>query len=65
LLKQNENLPARIVDRVEEVITLVRVKAQSQGLDPALVEGLWRQLIDWSIAREELVLGADPATKAE
>jgi isochorismate pyruvate lyase len=47
------------------VITLVRVKAQSQGLDPAVVEGLWRQLIDWSIAREELVLGADPATKAE
>ena len=33
--------------------------AIAQGLPPELVEKLWRRLIDWSIAREESVLGPD------
>jgi isochorismate pyruvate lyase len=52
-LKQHENLPARITDRVEEVVQNVRDKAAIGGLDPDLAETLWRQLIEWSIAREE------------
>lgn len=58
-LKPAENLPARIPDRVEEVVAHVRRKAETEGLDPALAETLWRVLIDWSIAREEVVL-SDP-----
>ncbi|GHC30431.1 MULTISPECIES: chorismate mutase [Gemmobacter] len=57
-LKPAEGLPARIDTRVEEVVAKVRARAEAEGLDPALVETLWRQMIDWSIAREEKVLGA-------
>jgi isochorismate pyruvate lyase len=52
ILKQNENLPARIASRVDEVIANVRDQAQANALDPALAETLWTQLIEWSIARE-------------
>ena len=49
--------PARIDARVEEVVANVRRAAEARGLDSALVEDLWRHLIDWSIAREEKHLG--------
>ncbi|ARU00006.1 isochorismate pyruvate lyase [Yoonia vestfoldensis] len=52
-------LPARITPRVEQVVSNVRDHAQAHGLSPDLVEMLWRQLIDWSIAREETRLGPD------
>ncbi|MDN5787969.1 chorismate mutase [Pseudorhodobacter sp.] len=52
-------LPARIDDRVEQVVQNVRRFAEIEGLDPTLAESLWRQVIDWSIAREEVTLGAD------
>lgn len=58
-LKPALGWPARIDDRVEEVVTRVRGHAQAAGLDPDLIEQLWRQLVDWSIAREEKVLGKD------
>ena len=58
-LKPGEGLPARIPDRVEEVVANVRARAGQSGLDPDLAEQLWRILIDWSIAREERVLGPD------
>ena len=59
VLKQQENLPARIEDRVEQVVARVRAKADLIGLDADLTEDLWRRLIDWSIAREERVLGRE------
>lgn len=58
-VKTGTNLPARIDERVEEVVTNVRAHAQAEGLPPDLVEEFWRRLIDWSIAREEAVLGKD------
>ena len=60
-LKPNEGLPARIDSRVEEVVSNVCANAKAQDLDPALVETLWRVLIDWSITEEEKTLGASPA----
>lgn len=62
-LKPGEGLPARITPRVEEVVANVRREASVRGLDADLVETLWRQLIDWSIAREERVLGPDAPQK--
>jgi len=56
-LKPTEGLPARIDARVEEVVANVRRAGTELGLDPDLAEALWRHLIDWSIAREEQVLG--------
>lgn len=57
-IKRQAGLPARIDDRVEQVALNARDRAARAGLDPAFVEGLWRQLIEWSIAREERALGA-------
>ena len=58
-LKPALGLPARIDDRVEEVVAKVRASAVARGVDPDLAEALWRRLIDWSIAREEVVLGSE------
>ena len=52
-------MPSRIEDRVEQVVERVRARAEAAGLDPSLAEDLWRQIIEWSIAREEQVLGPD------
>ena len=63
-LKREAGLPARIETRVEEVVANAREGASGAGLDPELAETLWRHLIEWSIRREERVLGtgASPAT---
>ncbi len=55
-IKQAAGLPARIDARVEEVVSRVRREAAACGADPDLIEALWRQIIEWSIAREERVL---------
>ena len=59
-LKPAESLPARISDRVDAVIANVRAAARDEGLDPELAADLWTTLIEWSIAREERVLGPSP-----
>ncbi len=56
-LKPSEGLPARIPDRVQAVMDNIRAEALATGLDPALAEEIWHKLIEWSIAREERVLG--------
>ncbi|MDD7969871.1 chorismate mutase [Roseinatronobacter alkalisoli] len=56
-LKPAEGLPARIDDRVAQVLENIRQNATRAGLDPRLAHCLWQQIIDWSIAREERVLG--------
>jgi len=55
-LKQDNGWPARIPTRVEDVVSKVRAEALKQDLDADLVEKLWRQLIEWSIAREAKVI---------
>jgi isochorismate pyruvate lyase len=62
-IKAQADLPARIEDRVEQVVQNVRRHAVTHGLPPDLVEKLWRRLIDWSIAREENRLGPDSLRK--
>lgn len=56
-LKPGEGLPARIGPRIDEVIVKVRACAEETGLDPDLVERIWRELIEWSIRREEAAMG--------
>ncbi len=58
-IKTQVLLPARIDTRVEEVVANVRRHAMAHGLPPDKIEKLWRKLIDWSIAREEDLLGKD------
>jgi isochorismate pyruvate lyase len=56
-IKAVVRLPARIDARVEEVVANVRRHAEAAGLEPDLAERLWRDLIGWSIDREERQLG--------
>lgn len=53
VLKRQSGLPARIEPRVAEVLANVRRIAEAAALDPALAEDLWRQIVEWSIRREE------------
>ncbi len=62
-IKAEVDLPARIEDRVEQVVANVRRHAGRYGLPPDLVEKLWRRLNDWSISREESRLGPDSLRK--
>ena len=59
-IKTGAGLPARIAARVEDVVAKVRGHAVAHGLPPDRLEKLWRKLIDWSIEREEAVLGPNP-----
>lgn len=61
-LKPGEGLPARIKTRVDDVLDRVDAQARLRDLDPALTRKIWSQLIEWSIAREEQVLGARKET---
>lgn len=51
-LKRVNGWPARIPERVEQVVDNARAVAQRTELDPDLVEEIWRRLVDWSIDRE-------------
>lgn len=59
-IKIGNGMPARINARVEDVVAKVRAHAVSHGLPPEKLEKLWRKLIEWSIEREEAVLGPSP-----
>ncbi len=65
IIKSGVGLPARIDDRVEDVVAKVRAHAAANGLPPDKLEKLWRKLIDWSIEREEAVLSPEPNATSE
>ena len=57
-IKEVAGLPANIPARVEEVVAKVRGTALEAGFDADLAERLRREMIGWSIAREERQMGA-------
>ncbi len=56
-IKQGAGLPARINDRVNEVVAKARANATNNGIDPELTASIWNLLIEWSISLEETTLG--------
>lgn len=58
-IKSGNGMPARIDERVEEVVANVRRHAGQLGLDPDLYDRIWRQLIDAAIDQEERQLKKD------
>ncbi len=60
-IKVECGLPARITDRVEQVVANVRDHAAAAGLSQELVERLWRDLMEWAIAREDAHLARHEA----
>ncbi|WP_265502800.1 chorismate mutase [Paracoccus beibuensis] len=58
-IKSGNGMPARIDERVEEVVANVRRHATQLGLDPDLYDHIWRRLIDAAIDQEERQLKKD------
>ena len=52
-MKRRDGLPARDESRVRQVIDHVRVLARGHNVDPALVEAMWTEMVEWFIAYEE------------
>jgi isochorismate pyruvate lyase len=55
-IKRAGKLPARIPDRIDEVLERVRKLALSEKLEPDLATAVWREMIEQFIAYEERVL---------
>ena len=55
-LKPSLTMPARVTERVEEVVANARTQAKDLGFDPDLTETLWRTMVDLAIAREERMM---------
>ena len=55
-LKKSNGMPARIPERIENVVSNARNAAEELDLDADLVEKIWRILIDWSIQREAEII---------
>lgn len=55
-IKLRDGLPARIPSRVEEVVAKVRNQAKVSDLPPSLAESIWREMIEFSIDRENEIL---------
>jgi isochorismate pyruvate lyase len=58
-IKTRNGWPARIPERVEEVVANVRCHAEQHGLDPDLYDRIWRILVDAAIEQEERHLKKD------
>ena len=60
VIKAGIGWPARIDERVEEVVANARSHAADEGLDPNLIERIWRALVEAAIAQEERHLKEQP-----
>lgn len=57
-------IPARVPDRVDEVLARVLGAARREGLSVEVAMNLWTAIIEWSISYEERLMG-DRAPKGE
>jgi isochorismate pyruvate lyase len=56
-VKPGLGIPARVPERVDEVLERVAAAARREGMSAELAQSLWRMLIEWSIAYEERLMG--------
>lgn len=60
-VKPELGVPARVQERVEEVLARVLGAAFREGVSPQLVNSIWNEVIEWSIGYEEkLMAGRAP-----
>ncbi len=64
-IKLGEKAAANVPWRNQQVIDKVRAHAEAQGVPPALVEALWRQMIGWFIQYEEEKLKDELEAKSQ
>ncbi len=60
VIKKRDGIPARVPERIAQVIEHVRALARAHRLDAALVETIWTEMIEWFIAHEERELALKP-----
>ena len=53
VVKKRDGLPARDDARLRQFFDHVRVLARAHNVDPALVETMWTEMVEWFIAYEE------------
>lgn len=53
VVKKRDNIPARVPQRIEQVMAHVRRLAGVHRVDPVLAEALWTEMLEWFIAHEE------------
>lgn len=53
VVKKRDGIPARVPERIEQVIRHVRSLAGTHRVDPALAETIWTEMLEWFIAHEE------------
>ncbi len=63
-VKPGLGIPARVPDRVDEVLARVLGAARREGLSVELAMNLWTTIIEWSIHYEERLMG-DRAPKGD
>lgn len=51
------DIPARVPERIDEVLARVEEAARREGLSPELSSELWTRVIEWSIEYEERLMG--------
>lgn len=52
-VKKRDGIPARVPERISEVIDNARTHARTHHADPALIETLWTEMVEWFVAYEE------------
>lgn len=52
-VKRRDRIPARVPERINEVIENAQALAQTHKADPALVKALWTEMVEWFVAYEE------------
>jgi isochorismate pyruvate lyase len=63
-VKPSLGIPARVPERVDEVLARVLGAARREGLSVEVAMNLWSAIIEWSIQYEERLMG-DRAPKGE
>jgi isochorismate pyruvate lyase len=66
-IKPGLGLPARVPERVDEVLARVLGAARREGFSVELAMTLWTTIVEWSIDYEERLMGRErsPAPKRE
>lgn len=52
-VKRRTGVPARIPERIDEVIDRARTLARAHGVDPVLAETIWTEMVEWFVGHEE------------
>lgn len=53
VIKKRDGIPARVQGRIDQVIDNVRILARAHKVDPAMVETMWTEMVEWFVAHEE------------